>query len=104
MKIKKHTEIITSLLTSFPVYRDNDNMLIAKIWRNTLKENNIVPSKITGLKLLNIIATGKLPSSESIRRCRQKIQQHNKLLRGNTWSKRHHEQKKVKTELKTMAV
>jgi hypothetical protein len=49
-----------------------------------------------------LIANGNLPSSESIRRCRQKLQELNPELRGELWDKRHQMQTQVKEELKEM--
>jgi hypothetical protein len=51
------------------------------------------------MDFLNTIAEGKLPSSESIRRVRQKLQELNPKLRGKLYNKRHKMQTQVKQEL-----
>mgnify|MGYP003661215424 CR=1 FL=1 len=95
---KPTIDIIKTLLKKHPHLRDNDNKLIANIWylkSPTLSEG--------ALDFLNEIAQGKLPSSESIRRCRQKVQELDKDLRGELWNKRHGMQDQVKEELREIA-
>mgnify|MGYP003625072398 FL=1 len=43
-----------------------------------------------------------LPSFEGVGRCRRKLQEKHKELRGTKWLARHDEVNKVKTEIKTM--
>ena len=91
------TEIVKSLLAKHPHLRDNDNKLLATVWYH--KMDNIEESV---MDFLHILANGDLPSSESIRRCRQKLQELNPGLRGELWNKRHKMQEQVKKELKEM--
>jgi len=96
--IKETTQtLIKKLLTNHKGLRDNDNKLLATIWY--LKADKIEEG---ALSFLDQIAEGKLPSSESIRRCRQKLQELNPELRGKLWNKRHGFQKQIKKELKEM--
>ena len=87
-------DIVRRLLKDHPHLRDDDNRLIANIWYQT--SPNISEG---ALDFLNEIAEGNLPSSESIRRCRQKLQQIDKGLRGKLWNKRHGMQNEVREEL-----
>tara|TARA_R100000742_G_C4269736_1_gene88298 strand:- start:17 stop:319 length:303 start_codon:yes stop_codon:yes gene_type:complete len=96
--IKSSTiDIVKSLLSKHPKLRDNDNKLLATVWYH--KMDKIEESVVD---FLHILAEGELPSSESIRRCRQKLQELNPELRGELWNKRHQMQKQVKDELKEM--
>lgn len=96
--IKSSTiDIVKSLLNKHPKLRDNDNKLLATVWYHKMEK--IEESVID---FLHILAEGELPSSESIRRCRQKLQELNPELRGELWSKRHKMQKQVIDELKEM--
>ena len=97
---KNNIDVVTTLLKANPMYRDDDNKLIARIWYETLKINDIDTGDITALKFLEILGTNGLPSAESIRRSRQKVQEHNKSLRGEKWKKRQVHQSNVKNELK----
>jgi len=89
--------IVKNLLTNHPHLRDNDNKLLANVWYQS-----IIPLEEAWLDFLALIASGDLPSSESIRRCRQKLQELNSELRGELWDKRHQMQTQVKEELKEM--
>ena len=89
--------IVKNLLTNHPHLRDNDNKLLANVWYQS-----IIPLEEAWLDFLALIASGDLPSSESIRRCRQKLQELNPELRGELWDKRHKMQTQVKKELKEM--
>ena len=103
MKIGTKKELITKLLTEQPYIRDNDNVLIAEIWKNEIficsKQAPDV-HRILGLDMLDYLRMGELTSPESIRRTRQKIQQENPALRGDKYNARHKGQEEVKQELK----
>lgn len=103
MKIGTKKELITKLLTERPYLRDNDNALIAEIWKEELLEiERAKPKSIlsNNLGVLNYLGGGDLTSSESITRCRRKIQQENPALRGEKYNARHKGQEEVKQELK----
>tara|TARA_R100000008_G_scaffold82222_1_gene66274 strand:+ start:7427 stop:7729 length:303 start_codon:yes stop_codon:yes gene_type:complete len=90
-------EIVARLLKNHKHLRDNDNKLLATVW--FYKKPNRTK---TVMDFLHLLSDGRLPSSESIRRCRQKLQELNPNLRGKLWNKRHKMQEKVKEELKEM--
>ena len=73
-------------LNTDPRTRDDDNLLIAKIWYGEYK-NSDVPSDV--IQFLKMFANGDLTSPESIRRCRQKLQEEFQGLRGNSYMARH---------------
>lgn len=97
MKISKTKSKVRNLLIKKPHLRDDDNKLIASIWYN---EANIKMTKISGEDFLHLLADGKLTSSESIRRSRQKIQEDEPDLRGESYKKRQGKlQEETKEEL-----
>lgn len=65
--------------------RDNDNLLIASIWFYEMERSD----NISALDFLKSFAVGKFTSAESIRRCRQKLQEDYPGLRGKSYTKRH---------------
>jgi hypothetical protein len=91
---KTNTELVKILLEKHPHLRDNDNKLLANIWY--IRSEKLDEG---AMDFLNTIAEGKLPSSESIRRVRQKLQELNPKLRGKLYNKRHKMQTQVKQEL-----
>ena len=96
--IKDQTiNIVKDLITKHPHLRDNDNKLLANVWYQS-----VTPLQEEWLDFLALIANGDLPSSESIMRCRRKLQELNPELRGELWDKRHQMQTQVKEELKEM--
>ena len=100
MDIKSDKDRITKLLELRPHLRDDDNKIIANIWTNDLALLNIDARAITGFELLEMVSKGKLTNPESIRRCRQKIQETHVELRGeNRTYKKEVEEKVVKKYL-----
>lgn len=62
--------------------RDCDRELIAEIWEKDIKDYCRIPYQISGRDLLNMLKDGQLTSTETIRRCRQHLQQNEESLRG----------------------
>ena len=81
--------IVHRLLEEQPALRDNDNLLMSKIWK---QQSNI-------FNFFDRFESGKLHSPESIRRARQKLQEENEHLRGELYDVRQKKQIKVKQEL-----
>jgi|TARA_Y100000034_G_scaffold116055_1_gene153893 hypothetical protein len=96
MKIFNLATEIQHALQKHPVLRDNDNRLIANIWFKRL----VTIDELSGKDLLMLIAKGKLPSFESISRCRRKIQQEDKSLRGRLWDERHQIANDIRKEIR----
>lgn len=96
MKISTQKEIIIKLLTEKPELRDNDNKLIANIWWRQITEEE----KKDTFRFMKSFANGKITSPESIRRCRQKLQEENPELRGKLYEERHKERIVVRDEIK----
>ena len=98
--MKNMLDKVINLLTKYPSLRDSDERLIANIWYNHTK--NV--GEIDAITLLSRFAEGKLPSYQSISRCRRKIQEEKPDLRGKKWAKRHSKQKVIKDQIKEMGV
>lgn len=81
--------IVQRLLEEQPALRDNDNLLMSRIWK---EQSNI-------LNFFQRFESGKLHSPESIRRTRQKLQEEFPHLRGQLYEVRQKRQEKVKQEL-----
>ena len=96
MKIFNLATEVQHVLKKHPVLRDDDNRLIANIWFKKLPNIN----ELNGKALLKMIAKGKLPSFASIVRCRRKIQQEDKALRGELWDKRHQIADDIRKEIR----
>ena len=86
-------EVVEDLLTRHPHLRDSDERLCANIWFSR------TPKHSTAQDFLAMYAEGQLPSSESITRCRRKIQEENPELRGKSYSQRQAKQVDIKEQL-----
>ena len=86
---------VKKLLTKYPSLRDNDDKLMANIWCNRI--DNL--DNETATNVLIMLAKRKLPSYESISRCRRKIQEKNPHLRGEKWNERHGRAKEIRREI-----
>lgn len=81
--------IVHRLLEEQPALRDNDNLLMSKIWK---KQSNI-------FNFFDRFESGRLHSPESIRRSRQKVQEEFPHLRGELYEARQKYQAKLKEQL-----
>lgn len=82
----KTIEKVMHYLNNDPVCRDNDNMLIAKVWFDEMSNDQKTEPTV---QFLIDFSEGKYSSAESIRRCRQKLQQEYPGLRGRSYMARH---------------
>jgi len=99
IKIKAVKNEVIKHLTNNPHLRDNDNRLIATIWHNEVTSSGMDTKTLSSFDFLLMYAEGKLSNSESIRRCRQKVQELNPGLRGENYKARHKEQSNIKDDL-----
>lgn len=100
MKTSKIKDTVTKLLTIYPVLRDDDARLVVNVWNEQLKKRGINLNTKPASEILYIIANGSLNSSESITRCRRKLQEINVDLRGVKWLERHEAEKETIEDLK----
>ena len=89
--------IVERYLRKFPELRDNDDKLVANIWKNEVKE---LDDCETASDLLKAYSAGKLTSPDSITRARRKLQELNPDLRGETYHERKKKEQEVINDLK----
>ena len=89
IKVKDKVEF---LLSNKPIFRDDDNKLIAKIWHSETQSKSLI-------EFLIEFGDHKLSSPEAIRRARQKLQEENPQLRGRLYAKRHKNAAKTKANI-----
>lgn len=80
----KTIDRVLKLLNEEPRCRDNDELLIATIWWQECTDK-----QMSAFGFLMNYSKRLYTSAESIRRCRQKLQQEFPGLRGKTWMERH---------------
>ena len=93
-------DLVKEILTAEPETRDNDNLLVLKVWK---KQQPLLSEKDLSFWTFAIdFKNGKFASTESVRRVRQKMQEEHAELRGKKYALRHAEQTNVKNQLKNM--
>ena len=95
-KIINLSDRVTRLLKKKSHLRDNDRRLTANIWWKSVSN----PELLMFEDFINLYIDGKVPESDSITRCRRKIQEEIEELRGESWDLRHGLEDAVKKELK----
>ena len=83
-KIKGMKPLVTQFLEDFPETRDNDNLLLLKVWS---KQNPKLKDKgyTFGEFAVGLLLEETYANFESVRRARQKVQEENEHLRGNNY-------------------
>ena len=95
-KITKLVDRVTRLLTVKSDLRDNDRRLTCNIWWKSVSN----PELLMFEDFIKLYIKGKVPESDSITRCRRKVQEEREELRGDVWERRHSLEKVVREELK----
>ena len=98
--IKKLEDKILEALERYPKAQDNDQYLVMILWINDLKQQGYDPETMSAWELLGLLGSNKLPNTDSISRCRQKVQEKNEHLRGTKYNDRQRHAKAVKEEIK----
>ena len=98
MITKQLSKTIQRMLFNQERLRDSDELLIATLWRNEFPDCH----EISAYVMLGRIARGEVSSPESIRRCRQKIQEEIPELRGHKYNKRHNYQEPWKQQVREL--
>tara|TARA_R110000824_G_scaffold4623_7_gene22259 strand:- start:409 stop:819 length:411 start_codon:yes stop_codon:yes gene_type:complete len=87
-------------LKNHKVLRDSDERLMANIWAKHIGIDTL--EYLNAKDILTMLSTGKLPSYESISRCRRKLQEEMPDLRGQQWLARQEKMtKEIKKELES---
>ena len=97
-KIINLADKITKLLTVRPHLRDNDRRLTCNIWWDSVPN----PKLLTFEDFTTLYVKGKIPESDSITRCRRKVQEEVEELRGEVWERRHALEEVVREEIKEL--
>ena len=95
-KIIRLVDKVTRLLRDKAVLRDNDRRLTCNIWWKSVPN----PKLLMFEDFIELYIKGKVPESDSITRCRRKVQEENEELRGESWDLRHGLEDAVKEELR----
>jgi hypothetical protein len=88
---------VKALLVKFPNLRDDDYNLIATFYYYEIGGAKV--NSMTGFQVLEELAKGKLTSSESIRRVRQKLQEEHPELRGKNYKRRQSDAEETKQKI-----
>jgi hypothetical protein len=86
---------IAAILLNHPKSMDDDNLLQALVWKGEMAGN----PNISAMDFLRLYSAGSFTSPETIRRCRQKLQEEYPHLRGNKYKVRHEHQETWKKDL-----
>ena len=97
-KISNLVDRITKLLTIRPHLRDDDRRLICNIWWDSVPN----PKTLTFEDFTSLYVKGKIPESDSITRCRRKVQEEVEELRGESWERRHRLDEVVAEEIREL--
>lgn len=98
-RIASTKKYVETLLRANPVYRDDDDKLVAKYHLHELNKSRINPNQISAMTLLTMQAQGKFTPADLIKRCRRKVQVEIEELRGVTWNERHGQSKDVRENI-----
>jgi hypothetical protein len=86
-KITKTVEAVRMILSEFPETRDNDRLLILKIW--AAQEKQLRDEGYSFMRFAKKFLDGNFIDTETVRRCRQKLQEMQPGLRGKSYRTRH---------------
>ena len=98
-KLKTLKEKVKILLTKFTELRDDDKLLVTKLWFYELKKYEVEPSLMTAMQFFEIYQQNVLSNSDLITRARRKIQEENPELRGKSWDERHKEGEETRFDI-----
>jgi hypothetical protein len=98
-KLKTLKEKVEILLTKFPELRDDDKLLVTKMWFYELKKYEVEPTLMSAMQFFEIYQQNVLSNSDLITRSRRKIQEENPNLRGKTWDERHKEGEETRFDI-----
>jgi hypothetical protein len=92
---------IKIFLSKYESMRDNDNELIAYYYYKIMQTNG-KDKDYSAMNFLGDYSKGMYPSAESIKRCRQKIQEQNTDLRGKNYKNRHELEQDFRTKINSI--
>jgi hypothetical protein len=90
-KIYNSMDMIEIILNEYPETKDNDKLLISKMWEVELLNQNLDPKTTPIDMFFSLYERNVLSNADTILRARRKLQEQNEHLRGENWYKRHRE-------------
>ncbi len=93
---------VKHLLAETPRYRDNDKLLVARIWWEEMQSKGINPETATARQLMDLMVDNRLTKYDSILRARRKVQEHFPNLRGIIRTHRLQKQNKIKENIRNL--
>ena len=103
-KISSVLNTVKAMLTEYPHLRDDDQKLMANMWYKTIcyDIDGYNAGEMSAFDLLQMLSDRRLPSYESISRCRRKLQEEFPDLRGDKYEDRHAYQKEIINDLNSI--
>lgn len=106
-QIKSVRAQVKYCLEKDPPCRDDDK----RLWIQCMLRFHGLRTALSGLRgqravdaFVDWFLDGDVPSMESVRRCRQWLQERHPGLRGETWNQRHGEARKIRSWARTEAM
>ena len=93
---------VKHLLAESPRYRDNDQLLVARIWWEEMTAIGINPNVASAKQLMDLMVDNRLTQPDTIKRARRKVQEHFPNLRGIIRTHRMQKQDKVKENIRNL--
>lgn len=95
-KIQSNKELIKYLLEKYPACRNSDSTLLRGVWYHQVPNFR----QLSAVDLMQLLSDNKIANPETIRRCRQKLQEDYPELRGDNYVVRHQMAKDVRKNIK----
>jgi hypothetical protein len=92
-------ERLMEIMKAIPETKDNDQLLLANVWLKELATAKIDAKKMSAFDFILQFSKDKWTNSESVTRCRRKIQEEMPQFRGKSWKSRHDNEGNVINDL-----
>lgn len=83
MRITDNYTKVKDLLELKPIYRDDYNALLSRVWYDEMQNKSL-----SAIDFLHLLKNKQLSHPESIMRVRRKVQEENPHLRGKSYKQR----------------
>tara|TARA_Y100000034_G_scaffold131973_1_gene193871 strand:- start:82 stop:396 length:315 start_codon:yes stop_codon:yes gene_type:complete len=93
---------VKHLLAETPRYRDNDKLLVARIWWEEMKAIRIDPETATARQLMDLMVDDRVTQPDTIKRARRKVQEDFPNLRGIVRTHRLQKQNKIQENIRNL--
>ena len=95
----KDKDILKDILSKYPEAKDNDELLIAIVWKLELANNGFNSTNLDIKDFFGLLASQDISKPETITRLRRKVQEEFPEYRGEKYAKRHNHTEEVKSDL-----